>query len=347
MKVFSAIFAGIYGFVLAIRHWLFNVGILKSYKADIPVICVGNVTVGGTGKTPVIEYLLSQLECNYKVAVLSRGYGRKTKGYIEVTLSSSFLAVGDEPKQIKRKFPDSVIVVCEKRAEGIRRIREEHPEVKLILLDDGFQHRWVNPQVDIVLMDYTRPIWTDHLLPWGSLRDLPSELSRANIVIVTKTPVGITPIDRRLTVKNLKLFAYQSIFFTSMCQDAPQAMFPDVDGLVTPGRNVAVMAGIGNPAALISSLGSMFDIRAEWLFRDHYVYRMSDLKRVEAELQDLPQDLMILTTEKDAVKLTNKKKIPVELQRRLYKVPVRVCFDEGQDKVFIKTLNENIDMAAS
>lgn len=345
MKIFSAILAGIYGFVLRIRHWLFDAGILKRYRADISVVCIGNITVGGTGKTPVAEYLVSRLGCDYKVAVLSRGYGRKTKGYIEVTTNSSFLAVGDEPKQIKRKFPDTVVVVCEKRAEGIKRIREEHPEVRLILLDDGFQHRKVEPQVNIVLMDYTRPVWTDHLLPWGNLRDVPSQMSRANIVIVTKTPDDITPIDKRITVKNLKLFAYQSIFFTSMRQDTPQAMFPDAEGLITLGRHVAVMAGIGNPTALVSSLEGQFDIRAEWLFRDHYIYKMRDLRKIEEELQSLPQDTVILTTEKDAVKLTNKKKIPAELQRRLYKVPVSLCFAAGEEEAFAKTLNDNITMS--
>lgn len=345
MKLFSAILAGIYGFILQIRHWLFDAGILKRYRADIPVVCIGNITVGGTGKTPVAEYLVSRMGSDRKVAVLSRGYGRKTKGYIEVMSNSSFLAVGDEPKQIKRKFPDTVVVVCEKRSEGIRRIREEHPEVNLILLDDGFQHRWVEPQVNIVLMDYTRPVWTDHLLPWGTLRDIPSQMTRANIVIVTKTPRNITPIDRRITVKNLKLFAYQSIFFTNMCQEPPLAMFPDAQGLITPGRNAAVLAGIGNPAALVSSLEGQFDIRAQWLFRDHYVYKMRDLNRIEEELEELPQDTVILTTEKDAVKLTNKKKISPELQRRLYKVPVSLYFSEGDEDVFAKTLNENIAMS--
>ena len=218
MRFLSAIAAGLFAFVLRIRHLLYDSGIIGHYTADIPVVCVGNITVGGTGKTPFTEFLIDRLGRRFTIAVLSRGYGRRTKGYLEVQTNSSFLNVGDEPKQIKRKYPDTVVVVCEKRAEGIRRIRQEHPEVDLILLDDGFQHRRVEPKVDIVLMDYTRPIWEDYMLPLGNLRDLPSQMARANIVVVTKTPTNITPIDRRIAVKSLNLFfSFSNLGFKGVC----------------------------------------------------------------------------------------------------------------------------------
>ena len=153
MGFLSAIPAGLYAFALRIRHLLYDSRIIKRYRSDIPVVCVGNITVGGTGKTPVTEYLIEKLGRDYTVAVLSRGYGRRTKGYLEVGTNASFLDVGDEPKLIKRNHPSTVVAVCEKRAEGIARIRSEHPEVNLILLDDGFQHRRVEPKVNIVLMD--------------------------------------------------------------------------------------------------------------------------------------------------------------------------------------------------
>lgn len=338
MNYLSAIPAGLYSFVLRIRHLLYESKIIKRYKADIPVVCVGNITVGGTGKTPVTEYLTGRLGKQYNIAVLSRGYGRKTKGYLEVDVNSSFLSVGDEPKQIKRKFPNTVVVVCEKRVEGIRRIRQEHPEINLILLDDGFQHKRVEPKVNIVLMDYTRPIWEDHMLPLGSLRDLPSQMFRANIVVVTKTPEEITPIDRRIAVKSLNLFPYQSVFFTSMRQGAPEAMFPDAEKLIKPGHNIAVLAAIGNPKALTDSLSEKYNITDTWLFRDHHIYKVLDLKKIAEKLENLPQDTVIITTEKDAVKLTNRKKIPLELQRRLYKIPVRLSFHETDEERFIQTL---------
>jgi tetraacyldisaccharide 4'-kinase len=342
MGFFSAIPAGLYAFVLRIRHLLYDSRIIKRYRADIPVVCVGNITVGGTGKTPVTEYLIDRLEDSYTVAVLSRGYGRRTKGYREVGPDSSFLDVGDEPKLIKRNHPSAVVVVCEKRAEGIARIRREHPEVDLILLDDGFQHRRVDPKVNIVLVDYTRPVWEDHLLPWGRLRDLPSQMDRANIVIVTKTPPDITPIDHRIAVKSLKLFPYQSVVFTSMVQGEPVPLFPDAEGLVKPGRNVALLAGIGNPRPLADYLSQHYELRAEWLFRDHYVYKVRDLKRIVNELAALPEDTVLFTTGKDAVKLCNRKKIPVELQRRLYRIPVGIAFPDDDEKRFLRLLSEHI-----
>ena len=342
MRFLSAIAAGLFAFVLRIRHLLYDSGIIGHYTADIPVVCVGNITVGGTGKTPFTEFLIDRLGRRFTIAVLSRGYGRRTKGYLEVQTNSSFLNVGDEPKQIKRKYPDTVVVVCEKRAEGIRRIRQEHPEVDLILLDDGFQHQRVEPKVDIVLMDYTRPIWEDYMLPLGNLRDLPSQMARANIVVVTKTPTNITPIDRRIAVKSLNLFPYQSVFFTTMRQGELQPLFPGAEGLVEPKQHIAVMAGIGNPKAMLGSLGTRYRITREWLFRDHHVYRVRELQRIVGELATLPPDTVVVTTEKDAVKLTNSRKVPVELQRRLYKIPVRLSFYEGDEEVFLAELCRQI-----
>ena len=342
MNFLYAIPAGLYSIALRVRHWLYDAKLIRRYRADIPVVCVGNITVGGTGKTPLTEYLIGAMNKDYDIAVLSRGYGRRTKGYLEVQTDSSFLNVGDEPKQIKRKFPEILVVVCENRTEGIQRIREDHPEVDLILLDDGFQHRKVDPKVNIVLMDYTRPIWKDHLLPWGSLRDLPSQMPRANIVIVTKAPKDITPIDRRLAVKSLKLFPYQSVFFTSMDQGFFTPLFPDVEGRIKPGRNITVMAGIGNPGALISSLSEKHDILSEFLFRDHYIYKVRDLRNISQKMESLPEDTIIVTTEKDAVKLTNRKKIPLDLQQRLYMLPVKLSFHEGDEEKFMKTLYKDI-----
>ncbi len=343
MKILLAIAAGLYSFVLRVRHLLYDSKIIGRYRADIPVVCVGNITVGGTGKTPVTEFLTEQLSRKYTVAILSRGYGRKTKGYIEVETGASYRTVGDEPKQLKRRFPDTVVVVCEKRAEGIRRIRKEHPEVNLILLDDGFQHRRVEPKVNIVLVDYTRPVMEDHMLPLGRLRDLPSQMSRANIVLVTKTPVDMTPIDRRLTVKSLKLFPYQDVFLTSMEEGEPEPLFPDVPGLVAPSRNIAVLAAIGNPKAMIDSLRKRYNVMTSWLYRDHHAYRVRDMKKIERLVGGLPPDTVIVTTDKDAVKLTSRSRIPVALQRRLYKIPVRIRFDEGYREKFLARLDEDIN----
>ena len=173
----------LYKMAVLFRHQLFDWGILHSEKFDIPVICIGNITVGGTGKTPLAEMIVDYMSQTHRVALLSRGYGRRTKGYREVAATDHYRDVGDEPLQIKRKFPDVCVVVCERRADGIRRIRTEHPEVDLIVMDDGFQHRYVEAKINVVLIDATRPVQEDRMLPLGSLRDVPGQLHRAHYFI--------------------------------------------------------------------------------------------------------------------------------------------------------------------
>lgn len=342
MSFLRAIPAGLYGMGLHIRHWLFNTGIMRGKSADIPVVCVGNITVGGTGKTPVVEFLADRMSEDYRIAVLSRGYGRNTRGYLEVAADSSYRDVGDEPKQIKRKFPRTVVVVCEDRREGIRRIRQEHPEVNMIIMDDGFQHRSVKPTVNIILMDYTRPIYKDHLLPWGNLRDLRSQMRRADMVVVTKTPPEMTPIERRLMVKSLKLYPYQHLFFTAMHQGELKPVFPERTEGRGPVRNIAVMSGIGNPGPMAEGLKKRYNVVATFTFPDHHAYRVKDLRKIEADLAELPGDTAIVTTEKDGVKLTSRKQVPEEIQKRLYVVPIKLEFPEGDREKFIKALYKEI-----
>ena len=193
----------LYKMAVLFRHQLFDWGILHSEKFDIPVICIGNITVGGTGKTPLAEMIVDYMSQTHRVALLSRGYGRRTKGYREVAATDHYRDVGDEPLQIKRKFPDVCVVVCERRADGIRRIRTEHPEVDLIVMDDGFQHRYVEAKINVVLIDATRPVQEDRMLPLGSLRDVPGQLHRAHYFIVTKCPEEMNPLDRRIMRKVL------------------------------------------------------------------------------------------------------------------------------------------------
>ena len=216
-----------------------------------PIVCVGNLTVGGTGKTPVTEYLIEKLSPIFKVAVLSRGYKRKTRGFVLSTVQSSFRSIGDEPKQIKLKYPGIPVAVCEKRAEGIKKLRESHPEIELIILDDAFQHRYVEAWADIVLMDYNRPIYHDTFLPLGRLRDTPQQLDRADLVLVTKCPDSITPLDMRIVRKQLNLFPYQTLYFTKMVQGRPIPLFPEqAKRAVSAGDPVIIMTGIANPQSL-------------------------------------------------------------------------------------------------
>lgn len=342
-KVWLAPLAFLYGIAISVRHKLFDWGILRSQTYDIPVICVGNLTVGGTGKTPVTEMLVQNLKRDWNVAVLSRGYKRKTKGYLEVQPNMSFLKTGDEPKQIKVKFPDVVVAVCEKRVEGIAEIRRRHPEVNLIILDDAFQHRYVEPWVNIVLVDYSRPIYQDHLLPWGTLRDTVSQLHRANYVLVTKCPAHMNPLERRLVRKSLKLYPYQNLYFCSVSMGNPMEMFAEGGRRrVKPGDDVIAMSGIGNPRSFEECLAKNYNVVGTLEYPDHHPYTSRDLDDMTRAIEESPEGSVILTTEKDAVKLRNSKKIPPGIRERLYYVPMKISFYDDTRQEFLSKLDNDI-----
>lgn len=333
----------VYGLGVRFRHYLFDSGLLHSERFDVPVVCVGNITVGGTGKTPMAEMILGYMAARHNVALLSRGYGRRTKGYLEVGESSHYRDVGDEPLQIKLKFPQTIVAVCEKRVEGIRRLRAEHPEVDMIVLDDGFQHRYVEPKVNVVMVDATRPIQHDHMLPYGMLRDLPEQLHRAHYFVVTKCPEDMTPIDRRILRKVLVQVAYQKVYFTRMEAFRPRALFPDAAEAEGPryGGEVIALSGIGNPQPFVDELRRNYRIAAELRLEDHHVYRKSDMRRLAQLLDDHP-GAVIVTTEKDAVKLTNRAKIPEKVQRRLYYLPINISFIDDSHTDFLQKLEEDV-----
>lgn len=328
----------LYGMVIHIRHKLFDLKILRSEEFDIPIVCIGNLTVGGTGKTPVAELLIERFSEHYRVGVLSRGYRRRTRGFVLSTPASSARTIGDEPRQMKLKYPFVPIAVCEKRAEGIRLLRKAHPEIELIILDDAFQHRYVEPWVNILLMDYNNPVYRDRLLPWGRLRDTRNQIHRANFVLVTKCPDDLNPLDMRIVINSLGLFPYQSLYFTRMRQGEVTPLFADrAVGKVREGDQVIAMSGIANPVPLLESLRKRFDVVAELTFDDHHTYRLSDMRRLEALFAAYP-DAVVLTTEKDAVKLTNRKKVPEAVQQRLYYVPIHVSFVADSESEFLRQL---------
>lgn len=343
LKCLLAPAALLYRAGVTFRHRLFDWGFLKSEKFDIPIICIGNITVGGTGKTPMAEMLIAYLSQMHRVALLSRGYGRRTRGYVEVQLGSHYRDVGDEPLQIKLKFPDTVVVVCEKRAEGIRRIRAEHPDVDLIIMDDGFQHRYVEPKVNIVMVDATRPIQHDKMLPQGSLRDLPEQLHRAHYFVVTKCPDRMAPIDRRILRKVLIQVAYQRVYFTRFESFMPQPLYADEAAIrhLSPGSRVIALSGIGNPVPFLQTLRERYEVVAEVPLDDHHVYKVRDLKMLCDLLTKHPGSV-IVTTEKDAVKMTNRSKIPAEVRGALYYMPINISFIEDSATDFLQKLEEDV-----
>lgn len=343
MGIFKSIAAGLYGFGVGVRNWLYDMKLLRSEHFDIPIVCVGNIAVGGTGKTPTVEFLLHNLSGQYRIAVLSRGYRRRTKGYIEVEVNDSFLRVGDEPKQIKRKFPDAVVVVCEKRAEGVRRIMAEHPEVNLILMDDGFQHRSLTAKVNIVLSDYSLPPHKNRMLPAGTLRDKPSQLYRADILLVTKTPKTMSPIERNIATKELNPSPYQRVFFTDTRQQAPLPIFSDVAPVQIPsGSKVIALAGVANPDKFFDSLAERYEVVERISLRDHHIYKVKEVKQLAEKLESYGNKVVVITTEKDGVKLTSRKHIPLALQKALFVQPIELNFRDGDATKFLETLKDEL-----
>ena len=342
-KTLLAPAAYLYKLGVTLRHRLFDWGVLKSERFDVPVICIGNITVGGTGKTPMAEMVIGYMLRTHRVALISRGYGRRTKGYREVLVGDHYRDVGDEPLQIKLKYPEAVVVVCEKRAEGIHRLLQEHPDVDLVVMDDGFQHRYVEPKVNIVMIDATRPVQHDRMLPQGTLRDLPEMLHRAHYFVVTKCPEKMAPIDRRILRKVLVQVAYQRVYFTRFESFMPRPLYVDeaVAEGVAPHRQVIALSGIGNPKPFLETLRQRYDVVAEVTLDDHHVYRVRDMRQLAALLERYP-GAAIVTTEKDAVKLTNHDRIPESVRRNLYYVPINIAFIEDSATDLLQKLEEDV-----
>lgn len=343
MKVIKTILSWIYTLVIVIRHRLYDWGVFKSYTFSTPVVCIGNLTVGGTGKTPMVEYLLSQLSARYTVAILSRGYGRRTKGYREVSADDSYLDVGDEPLQMKLKYGNTLVVVCENRVEAIERISKDHPEVTLIIMDDGFQHRAIKPKVNIIIVDYTRPIDRDHMLPLGRLRDTVSRLSAAHFFIVTKCSEEMSPLDRRLWRNKLRKVAYQKVYFTGIRERNIEPLFHfDEREEVNYGQHAILMAGIGNPRIFARHAEQNFYVVDKVFFSDHHRYTAEDLKIIYSKLKRNPRAI-VLMTEKDAVKLRRATRLPETLRRVMYYQPIELNFIDGPDRDFIGNLIAEIE----
>ena len=253
-------FSVVYGAVVGVRNFLFNTGILASKSFEVPVFCVGNITAGGTGKTPHTEALIRELQKHFRVACLSRGYKRRTSGFILAGENATAAEIGDEPMQIRNKFPGILVAVDEKRSRGIENLLAlpEAPEV--IVLDDGFQHRRVRADKNIVLIDYTRPLSKDCLLPAGRLREPASALRRADYIVVTKCPDNLAPIDKRLIFKRLKIRPYQHLFFTQLTYGEIQPLCAGVPVPVLD-RSVFLLCitGIARPELFVRKLREYTD----------------------------------------------------------------------------------------
>ena len=327
----------LYGAGVWVRNKLFESGILTERKFQIPIVGVGNITVGGTGKTPHVEYLVESLAGDLNVAVLSRGYKRKTKGFILANSKSTPESIGDEPWQIYHKFGSRVkVAVCENRCKGIEQLQHLFPDLDLILLDDSFQHRWVRPQINICLMEYGRPVYKDRLLPLGRLRESSEALSRADMVIVTKCPDNVTQMDLRIVAKYLDLMKFQKLYFSRYAYEELRPVFPDENpysaSLATLSQDDAVflLTGIAHPRYFVRFFRQYpFSKKVEH-FPDHHDFTRKDIQRIEEKFNNMRGvRKIIVTTEKDAVRLAHNPYFPNNLKPFIFYQPISVRMVQG------------------
>ena len=340
----------LYGVGVKIRDLLFNWNILHSEKFPVPVICIGNLSVGGTGKTPHTEYLIQLLKQNYRVAMLSRGYKRQTSGYVLATANSNCKEIGDEPFQMWKKFPDILVAVDSNRRRGIQKLLSlpdnQRPEV--ILLDDAFQHRYVTPSWSILLTDYNRLFYYDKLLPAGRLREPADRVLRADMVIVTKCKEEMTPLEFRIIEENMHLMAHQLLFFSHIVYDDLQALYPKE----APQRklqqlneksSIVLVSGIASPQPFIQKVKEFTQNVTILDFPDHHTFNKMDIKKIQTTFEKSDSsDKFILMTEKDASRLWDNLLIPKKWRKFLYYLPITISFNNEKQQQFNNTIIKHI-----
>ena len=334
MKVLRLIlfpFSFFFGLAAWVRNLLFDRGILRSREFPLPVISVGNLTVGGAGKSPVTEYLIRMLKDRYRTATLSRGYGRKTRGFRVVDTGSTAAEAGDEPLQFKNKFPEITVAVAEKRVEGLEQLRLHHD---LIILDDAYQHRWVKPGFSVLLFEYHSLFRLQWFLPTGDLREPWAGRKRARCIVVTKSPVTLSTQERADALARIAPYPHQEVFFSHLEYGGLVPVQPggnrDLTEL-TPETEVLLLTGIANPKPLISKLREHTERIHHHAYPDHYTFTPKNIAKIAADFQDLKgPDKLIITTEKDLQRL----KMPgiFEHLTRLpvYYLPVKAAFHQDE-----------------
>lgn len=334
----------LYGVGSDVRNQLFDMGILSSKQYNIPIINIGNITVGGTGKTPHIEYLIRLLSPKYKVAVLSRGYKRKSKGYVLAQSDTPMELIGDESWQIKQKFPEIYVAVDRNRRHGIEQLMSDQQtrDVQVILLDDAYQHRYVIPRLNILLIDYNRMITEDQLLPAGRLRERVSSKNRANMVIVTKCPRDLTPIGYRVVQQALHLKPFQSLFFSTIKYKNLKRLFGEgemsLEQIRKDNIHILLLSGIGNPQQMEQDMRKFAQHVTPLSYPDHYYFTSKDAKTINRASKEMPKPMIIVTTEKDAARLKNLKGLDETVRDNMFVFPIEIEILKNKET----TLNEQI-----
>ena len=327
----------IYGSITTIRNFLFDYEIFKAKTYNIPIICIGNLSVGGTGKTPHTQYIINLLKDKYKVAILSRGYGRKTSNLQIVESTSTAAEIGDEPLQLKQNNPDCIVVVEKNRNRGLQQILKDFPETGVILLDDGYQHRWIKAGFNILITPYSTPYYKDSLMPVGNLRENKKGAERANAIVFSKTPSNSNPTEKKGMVKKLNLFAHQKAYFSHINYGTCKCISTNKEFIPDEQQSITLVSGIANPNPLVDYLQAAGHKVKHLKFADHHNYTNNDIANILKKYnQDSSTKKLILTTEKDATKL---RVFEGEFgTANLYYLPISIEF-EGKEKFEKQILN--------
>jgi tetraacyldisaccharide 4'-kinase len=346
-------FSLLYGLIIMLRNWCYDAGIFKSTQFDIPVISVGNLDVGGAGKSPMTEYLIRLLKPDYNLATLSRGYGRKTKGYVaspdsyrdklKVESKKPFTTynpqltttdtIGDEPAQFAQKFPGITVAVCEDRVAGINQLKANH---NLIILDDAYQHRAVKPGLSLLLFDYSRINGPHLLLPAGNLREPFSGRKRADIIIITKCPAELSNIEQAAILKRIKPLPKQQVFFSSITYLPLQDMeCKSSDAVITADTTVFLLTGIANANPLLQYIKNYTRHTIHHNYPDHHRFSLKNITKLAAEFSACTsKNKLIITTEKDAQRLVEHELLPVVKQLPFLVLPIGTGFLNGTAQQF-------------
>ncbi len=333
-RLILAPFALLYGMGVSVRNFLYRTELLRSFRFDIPIICVGNLTVGGSGKTPHTEYLVRLLREYIRVATLSRGYGRKTRGFRIVHANDTAANAGDEPMQFKRKFPGIMVAVAEERTMAIPQMLMIDPDLQAIILDDGFQHRSMKAGMNILLTEYEFPFMTDYLVPSGRLREWSSAYKRANTLVVSKCPQDLTEAQRDEFLKKMQPYSYQNVYFSAYEYFTPYHIYQlDLEINLDGTQDVLLVCGIARPQYLEAYLRPRVRSLTMISFRDHHLFEKTDIGRIRSKFEEINSDnKIIITTEKDTLRLDMHKPYLLQHDLPIYALPIEVkfLFDDGE-----------------
>lgn len=333
-----------YPIVVGLRNLLFALGIRKQQVTPITSIGVGNLSTGGTGKTPHVEYLIRLLSDSFNTALLSRGYKRKSKGFvIGESDNPSATLLGDEPAMIARKYPHITTAVCEKRNEGLRRLSALDNPPQLVILDDVYQHRQTKPTINILLTEYARPYYNDRVLPFGDLRESRCGHRRANIIIVTKSPEKLNPIAKHSIIASLKTSPYQKIFFSYLRYGEPTSLDGQHHLAIDSLNSVLIVTGIAHPEPMVRHIGKQCHRYNHLAYRDHHNFSLADIKEMRSRLEQLPGERKaILTTEKDLARLCDARLRDAINGLPIYYLPIEVAFHNSKEYTFDDTVRSII-----